>query len=72
MQKMLDQKAIESLSAVELPDRHVMSPFIVIWVDIHGNTVNVLSFNDLETALNACGNNVLSVVGQSVYCKAYA
>jgi hypothetical protein len=72
VKKVLDERAIDRLTAVELPDRYVMSPFIVIWVDIHDNVVNVASFNDLAAALNACGNNLLSIVAQVVYCRADA
>lgn len=65
---------IEMQTAVELPDRHVMSPFIVVVLDANGNTINVLDANSLATALSICGTqiggNVLSVSGQAVYCKA--
>ena len=69
---------IDKLTVVELPDRHVMSPVILVVVDVHGNILNVLSFSDLAAALNACGTqlggNVLSISnqGQSVTCQAGA
>jgi hypothetical protein len=69
---------IDALTAVELPDRHVMSPVVLVVVDVQGNTINVLSFNDLAAALNACGTqiggNVLSISdqGQKVTCQAGA
>lgn len=69
---------LDTLTAVELPVRHVMAPWILVVVDVHGNTINVLSFNDLAAALNACGTqiggNVLSIShqGQTVTCQAGA
>jgi hypothetical protein len=75
MKKMLDHS---TLTAVELPERHVMSPWSLVVVDIHGNTINVLSFNDVAAAVNACGlqigGNVLSinVQTQTVTCRATA
>ena len=71
---------IDELTAVELPDRHVMSPVILIVVDIHGNTLNVLTFNDIDTALNFCGQQLGGTVlstsssgnGQTVTCTANA
>jgi hypothetical protein len=75
MKRTLDHTA---LTAVELPDRHVMSPWVLVVVDVHGNTINVLSFNDLAAAVNACGQqiggNVLSISKQTqtVVCKAQA
>lgn len=67
---------IEMQTAVELPDRHVMSPFIVVVLNANGNTINVLNANDLATALTICGTqvggNVLSVSHQTVFCEAPA
>lgn len=62
----------DALTAVELPDRHVMSVSLV-YVDVSHNIVNVLSFNDIAAAVNACGSaNVLSISGNVVYCRASA
>jgi hypothetical protein len=75
MKQVLD---LHSLAAVELPDRHVMSPVVLVVVDVQGNTINVLSFNDIAAAVNACGQqfggNVLSidVQTQRVVCQAQA
>lgn len=78
--KVLDERAIDALTAVELPDRHVLDTVVLIVVDASGNTIDVLSFNDLAAALNFCGQqlsgNVLSISdtdqGQEVTCQADA
>lgn len=75
MQKTLDRR---SVTAVELPERHVMNPWTLVYVDASGNTIDVLSFNDIETAVNVCGTQlggtVLSIdlIAQKVVCQANA
>lgn len=68
---------IDTLTAVELPERHVMA-WIVVVLDVNHNVVNVLSFNDIAAALNACGIQVGGVVvginqqTQTVTCQSSA
>lgn len=77
--KTLDERVIDSLIAEELPDRHVLAVIVVV-VDASGNTIDVLSFDNLAAALNFCGQqlngSVLSITetaqGQIVQCQADA
>lgn len=67
---------IDAQTAVELPDRHVMSPVVLVVVNANGNVINVLSFNNIAAAINACGQQIGGSVlgiggnGQYVTCKA--
>ncbi len=80
MKKLLEYNDIDSLTAVELPDRNVVTVCLLI-VDASGNTLNVLSFNDIATAVNVCGQQINATVlsiftgtdqTQWVDCQAWA
>ena len=76
MKKLLEYDSIDSMTAVELPDRQVTCPFSVIFLDVTGLTVlsnntvdidisNVLNWTDFLNyiQINVCGNqaSLLSV-----------
>jgi len=67
MKALLDYDASDSLTAVELPDRHMLDScdqcIFVIWIDAFNNWT-VFSNNDIATAVNNCynyGGNVTQV-----------
>ena len=66
MKKRLDDSAIDALTAIDLPDRNMLSDcggIFVIWLDALNNW-NVDSFNSYQEAINYCtqiNGNVVQV-----------
>jgi hypothetical protein len=77
MKQLLDDSALDALTAVELPDRNLVCDCgcALIVVDFSGWTINVLSFNDIESAIGFCvqflNGSVISVddVENTVVCE---